>query len=42
MFSKAGVTEDSIVIFYISGKDSKDFGDAASTLGYMVLKRVLH
>jgi thiosulfate/3-mercaptopyruvate sulfurtransferase len=30
MFSKAGVTEDSIVVFYSAGKDNKDFADAAS------------
>jgi len=30
MFSKASVTEDSIVVFYSAGANSKDFADAAS------------
>jgi len=30
MFSKAGVTENSIVVFYSAGKDQKDFADSAS------------
>jgi len=30
MFSKAGVSENSIVVFYSAGKNKKDFADAAS------------
>ncbi|PIF04824.1 MAG: hypothetical protein CSA86_00390 [Arcobacter sp.] len=32
MFAKAGVTQDSIVVFYSAGKNSKDFADGASGL----------
>jgi thiosulfate/3-mercaptopyruvate sulfurtransferase len=30
MFSKAGVTDDSLVVFYSAGENNKDFADAAS------------
>lgn len=32
IFQNAGITEDSIVVFYSAGKDNKDFADAASAL----------